>query len=259
MKEINLMNKKIYWAVIIMISTLANSATATPLTKPVVLIQEKKSLVQSLEQVAMITGSTDINNDKSTASSTLVSTHVEENPKLEAKPQKATPLARVLAQSANPLSAETFNEDKTLSLEISELRDNSGLVYLGGKVSLADLSRYLEQLKTALGEEQYAIYRQYQAARDQQTFHITLVNPYEYQTINKTQLTLPEQFRVILHGLGHVENDEKNSYFVVASSADGQFIRQKLLLKNKDFHVTLGFFPDDIYGVSKGQDTLINK
>ncbi|MBA6291085.1 hypothetical protein H4J58_13860 [Colwellia sp. MB3u-70] len=245
------MNKKIYWAVIIMISTLANSATATPLTKHLVLTQEKKSLVQSLEQVAMITGSTYINND--------ISTYTEENPKLEAKSQKATPLARVLAQSANPLSADSFNEDKTLSLEISELRDNSGLVYLGGKVSLADLSGYLEQLKTALGEEQYAIYRQYQAARDQQTFHITLVNPYEYQTINKAQLKLPEQFRVILHGLGHVENDEKNSYFVVASSADGQFIRQNLLLKNKDFHVTLGFFPDDIYGVSKGQDTLINK
>jgi len=251
MKEINRMNKKIHWAVIIMISTLANSATATPLTKHLVLTQEKNSPVQSLEQVASTAGITYINND--------VSNHAEENPKLVAKPQKATPLARVLAQSENHLSADTFNEDKTLSLEISELRDNSGLVYLGGKVSLADLSRYLEQLKTALGEEQYAIYRQYQAARDQQTFHITLVNPYEYQTINKAQLKLPEQFRVVLHGLGRVENDEKKSYFVVASSADGQFIRQNLLLKNKDFHVTLGFYPDDIYGVSKGQDTLINQ
>jgi len=237
------MNKKIYWVVIIIISTLANSATATPLTKRLLLTQEKELFFQSLEQVAI----TDINN------------HAEENPKLEAKPQKSTPLARVLAQSANQLSADIFNEDKILSLEISELRDNSGLVYLGGKVSLADLSRYLEQLKTVLGEEQYAIYRRYQAVRDQQTFHITLVNPYEYQTINKTQLKLPKQFRVVLHGLGLVENDEQKSYFVVASSADGQFIRQNLLLKNKDFHVTLGFFPDDIYGVSKGQDTLINK
>jgi hypothetical protein len=251
MKEINLMNKKTHWAVIIMISTLANSATATPLTKHLVLTQEKKSLVQSLEQVAITAGSIYINKD--------ISTYAEENPKLEAKSQKATPLARVLAQSANLLSVDSFNEDKTISLEISELRDNSGLVYLGGKVSLADLSGYLEQLKTVLGEDKYAVYRQYQAARDQQTFHITLVNPYEYKTINKAQIKLPAQFRVILHGLGRVENDEKKSYFVVASSADGQFIRQNLLLKNKDFHVTLGFFPDDMYGVSKGQDTLINK
>jgi hypothetical protein len=247
MKEINRMNKKIHCAVIIMICTLANSATATSSIKAIVLTEEKKSSVQSLEQVA----STDI--------STYVSNHAAENPKQEAKPQKATPLARMLAQSANQLSADTFNEDKTLNLEISELRDNSGLVYLGGKVSLVDLSGYLEQLKTVVGKEQYTIYRESQAARDQQTFHITLVNPYEYQTINKAQLKLPNQFRVILHGLGRVENDEKNSYFVVASSADGQFIRQNLLLKNKDFHVTLGFFPDDMYGVSKGQDTLINK
>ncbi|TWX73623.1 hypothetical protein [Colwellia sp. C1TZA3] len=249
------MNKKIYWAVIIMITTLANSAIATPLTEHLAVIQEKKPLVQSLEQVAITTELAHINNDKSTN----ISTHAEVSPKLAAKPQKATPLARVLAQSENKLSAETFNKDKTLSLEISELRDNSGLVYLGGKISLADLSLYLKQLKSALGEEQYAIYRQYQAARDQQTFHITLVNPYEYQTINKTQLKLPKQFRVVLHGLGRVENDEKKSYFVVASSADGQFIRQNLLLKNKDFHVTLGFYPDDIYGVSKGQDTLIKQ
>jgi hypothetical protein len=74
------MNKKIHWAVIIMISTLANSATATPLTKHLVLTQEKKSLVQSLVQVAITAGSTCINND--------ISTYAEENPKLEAKPQK---------------------------------------------------------------------------------------------------------------------------------------------------------------------------
>ena len=36
-------------------------------------------------------------------------------------------------------------------------------------------------------------------------------------------------------------------------------MRQNLLLKNKDFHVTLGFYPDDVYGVGKGRDTLINK
>jgi hypothetical protein len=170
---------------------------------------------------------------------------------------KATPLARALAQSSKELAQNTQHRDKTLTLEISELTDNSGLVYLGGKVSTAELSGYLEQLKNQLGAEQYAIYRSHQATRDQQSFHVTLINPYEYQTINKAALKLPRQFRVILHGLGRVETDEKSSYFVVASSSDGQFIRQNLLLNNKDFHVTLGFYPDDIYGVSKGRDTLI--
>jgi hypothetical protein len=229
------MNKSINLAAIIMLSITANSAMATTLPEHVDTHQEKAKQL-----------------------STHASSQAQTSTQLT-KQQKATPLARVLAQSENKLLSNSFNEDRTLNLEISELKDNSGLVYLGGKVSLAELSRYLEQLKTELGEEQYAIYRQLQAARDHQSFHVTLVNPYEYQTINKDKLKLATQFRVILHGLGRVENDEKNSYFVVASSPDGQFIRQNLLLNNKDFHVTLGFFPEDIYGVSKGRDTLINK
>lgn len=173
--------------------------------------------------------------------------------------KKASPLARAMAQSSTETEQETQFIEKTLTLEISELQDNSGLVYLGGKVSEVELSRYLKQLKNKLGKEKYAIYRQHQAARDHQSFHVTLVNPYEYQTINKEKFNLSQKFRVTLHGIGKVAKGDKESYFVVASSPDGQFIRQKLLLKNKDFHVTLGFYPDDVYGVSKGRDTLISK
>lgn len=173
--------------------------------------------------------------------------------------KKASPLARAMAQSSAELQQESALVEKTLTLEISELQDNSGLVYLGGKVPEVELSRYLKQLETTLGKEKYAIYRQHQAARDHQSFHVTLVNPYEYQTINKEKFNLSQKFRVTLHGIGKVAKGDKESYFVVASSSDGQFIRQKLLLNNKDFHVTLGFYSDDVYGVSKGRDTLINK
>ena len=183
------------------------------------------------------------------------------------KKQKETPLARALAQLPSQSTTDAadraidapFNVDKTLTLEISELKDSSGLVYLGGKVSAAELSGYLAQLKNELGEEQYVIYRQHQSARDHQSFHVTLINPYEYQTLNKEKIKKLSSFRVTLHGVGRVAKGDKESYFVVTSSADGQFIRQNLLLKNKDFHVTLGFSPDDVFGVSKGRDTLIKK
>ena len=175
------------------------------------------------------------------------------------KTQQAKPLARALSPLSNETVTNELNVDKTWLLDISELKDSSGLVYFGGKISGADLSGYLAQLKNELGEEQYTIYREHQAARDHQSFHITLINPYEYQTIDKEKLNLSQKFRVTLHGLGTVNKDDKSSYFVVASSADGQFIRQKLLLNNKDLHVTLGFYPDDVFGVSKGRDTLISK
>lgn len=175
------------------------------------------------------------------------------------KEHKATPLARMMSQSASESSVDESHTDKTLRLAISELKDSSGLVYFGGKVSEAELSHYLSALKNELGEEQYATFRQLQAARDHQSFHVTLINPYEYQTIDKEKLNLSQNFSVTLHGLGTAEKAGKRSYFVVASSADGQFIRHKLLLKNKDFHITLGFSPTDVFGVSKGRDTLIKK
>ncbi|ARD45479.1 hypothetical protein [Colwellia sp. PAMC 21821] len=246
------MNINIKCTAIVFLSIASHIATATTLDVHTNSQQDKSTLIAGYQQTLIA--------DNEIADSGMAkNTNNKEKHIPLTTQQKATPLARVLAQSDNKLSESPFNEDRTLNLEISELRDNSGLVYLGGKVSAAELSGYLDQLKNELGEEQYAIYRQHQAARDQQTFHVTLVNPYEYQTINKNSVKSNTQFRVILHGIGRVENDDKKSYFVVASSPDGQFIRQKLLLKNKDFHVTLGFFPDDIYGVSKGRDTLINK
>jgi hypothetical protein len=173
--------------------------------------------------------------------------------------EKASTLARAMKQFPAQTEQNILHAEKTLTLDISELQDSSGLVYLGAEVTEVELSHYLSQLKDVLGEEHYAIYRQHQAARDHQSFHVTLVNPYEYQTINKEKLNISQKIRVTLHGLGKVEKEDKASYFVVASSSDGQFMRQNLLLKNKDFHVTLGFYPNDIYGVSKGRDTLINK
>ena len=88
-------------------------------------------------------------------------------------------------------------------------------------------------------------------------FHVTLVNPYEYQKINKNQFTLGEKFNVTLKGLGRVEKDSSATYFVVASSDEGQRFRQTLLLKAKDFHITLGFNPTDIYSERKDLNSLI--
>jgi len=234
------MNNKInclLGAVILMITT--HSVMATTLVDNLANTQEKMSVIEghkspSMTQHAVI------------------------------KKQNETPLARALAQVPSQSTADEainapFNVDKTLTLEISELKDSSGLVYLGGKVSAAELSGYLAQLKNELGDEQYVVYRQHQSARDHQSFHVTLINPYEYQTLDKEKIKKLSSFRVTLHGVGRVAKGDKESYFIVVSSADGQFMRQNLLLKNKDFHVTLGFSSDDVFGVSKGRDTLINK
>ena len=214
-------------------------------------------LLEKSEKLAVIEGHAQAQPQPTYSHLSKVADDVTSQPVKDTK--KASTLARAMAQTSQKNNTKSTNIEKTLTLEISELRDSTGLVYLGGNVPEAELTDYLSQLKTELGKEQFAIYRQHQAARDHQSFHVTLVNPYEYQTINKEKLKSSQKFRVTLHGLGKVAKGSKSSFFVVASSPDGQFIRQNLLLKNKDFHVTLGFYPEDVFGVSKGRDTLINK
>jgi len=151
---------------------------------------------------------------------------------------------------------------KTLRVKLIELNDNQGLKYLGVNIPKAELVEYLAQMKLLLPNN-YSKYRENQSKRDHGVFHLTLVNPFEYQLLNKSSLKLGTYLNVTLVGLGKVcsdkelDSEKKTTYYVVANSNDGQFYRQKLLLKPKDFHVTLGFDPSDVYNQAKGQSTLI--
>lgn len=144
---------------------------------------------------------------------------------------------------------------KLIQIKVVELTDNSGLTYIGGKVNPADLELYLSQMKKILGDD-FSHYRQHQSARDHQTFHMTLINPYEYQAVTQN-IAIGATLSVSLKGLGRVKQDNKATYFVVAQSPEAASYRQKLALTPKDFHVTLGFNPSDIYGVDKSVKSLI--
>ncbi|WP_114326963.1 hypothetical protein [Candidatus Colwellia aromaticivorans] len=172
------------------------------------------------------------------------------------------------ARALQSLNTEPQSETtKSLRLKITMLQDNRGQKYLGALVSRAELLPYLTQLQQLLAED-FNQYRALQAARDHQLFHLTILNPREYQLADKAiieELLLPDfnqafssQLSVTLIGLGKVVQENKESFFVVAQSADAQLIRQRFILPSKDFHITLGFNPGDIYGVKKDRTTLID-
>ncbi len=175
--------------------------------------------------------------------------------------QQANALKMLNQQGANT------HQVKSLRLKVKKLSDNQGQVYLGAAVSRADLSPYLTQLKNILKEE-FESYRANQAARDHQTFHMTLLSPKEYQLADKAlieKLLSPDfnsnfssQLNVTLLGLGNVKQDRKQAFFVVVQSGDAQLIRQHFLLQPKDFHVTVGFNPSDIYSLKKDSTTLVD-
>jgi hypothetical protein len=175
--------------------------------------------------------------------------------------------ARAL-QSLNEKEYEQHTESvhKAVRLNVTQLKDSQGQVYIGAIVSRAELLVYLTALEQILGDE-FKTYRALQAARDHQLFHMTILSPKEYQLADKSlveKLLAPgfnsqfsSQLNVTLLGLGKVDKGAEKTFFVVAQSSDAQLIRQRFLLKNKDFHITLGFNPNDIYGVKKDVSTLI--
>lgn len=181
-------------------------------------------------------------------SAQTITEHVMENTESKVEKTQLTEL--------DDVENETLKETvKSIQIKLVKLTDNSGLTYVGGKVNAADLDVYLAQMKQILGDD-FTLYRQYQSNRDHHTFHMTLINPYEYQTLKKP-VAIGTILSVSLRGLARVSAGDKTAYFVIAQSMQAKSYRQSLVLTDKDFHVTLGFYPNDVYGVSKGVETLI--
>ena len=148
---------------------------------------------------------------------------------------------------------------QTINIRLQQLTDNTGLTYFAGLVAKKDLTPYLTHLADIL-ENDFVTFRQGQQTRDHNQFHITIVNPYEYKDLSEKQANLLKseiELSFNLLGLGTASNEKSQTYFVVAASSEGQKLRAALGLNAKDFHVTLGFNPQDVYGVSKNIKSLI--
>jgi len=137
------------------------------------------------------------------------------------------------------------------------LKDNSGLVYIGYPVAKDLLRPYLSQLKERVGSERFTLLRDNQAKRDHHSFHITLINPYEYPDVAAIDLTTVPPIRFEFVGLGTASKNADQTYFVVVNAAKAQQVRERFKLPSKDLHVTLGFNQSDVFGVSKGHDSLV--
>ncbi|MCG7532576.1 2'-5' RNA ligase family protein [Psychrobium sp. MM17-31] len=166
--------------------------------------------------------------------------------------KKAVLIAALIA----PMS--TMAGEVMHTLKASLLKDRTGLVYIGYDVDKKLLKPYLSQLQAHLGEDKFKVFRAGQAKRDHNHFHITLINPFEHPDVKSIDVaTLPE-ISFTFEGLGTAANDKDRTFFVVVSSDKAQQVRKAHGLKTKDFHVTLGFDSRDVFGVSKGMDSLLD-
>mgnify|MGYP000476910111 CR=1 FL=1 len=147
---------------------------------------------------------------------------------------------------------------QSVTVRSSLMEDSTGLVYIGCEIRGEDLQAALEQLKAHLGEAQFQRFRAGQSQRDGDAFHVTLINPFELKDLGAKSPYIGLPFTFELQGLGSAANQSARTFYVVAKSAKAAAFRAKRGLKKVDFHATLGFSPEDVFGVSKGADTLLS-
>jgi hypothetical protein len=60
-----------------------------------------------------------------------------------------------------------------------------------------------------------------------------------------------------LGDLGRVEKNGAESFYILISSPFGDYLRSVAGLQKKDFHLTLGFDPEDIHVLPKDASTAV--
>jgi gluconate kinase len=143
------------------------------------------------------------------------------------------------------------------------------LVYYG--VRSTDISPWIESLKNYLGKEKFDLYNRYRWERDggpiddgTEMYHLTLtafspkgdVEPKSEEYILSLKKILEESPPEYL-GIGTVQSDDSESYYLIVKWDEVTKLRETLNLKPLTLHITLGFKIKDIHNIPKTPDTKL--
>ena len=146
----------------------------------------------------------------------------------------------------------------TLNTQIVQMCSNDGGSYFAADIPHGFVQPWLDFLKLSIGEEKYNIYTKNQQARDNSTFHMTVVRPKEYKKLkSKVVPFLHYPINLKSFGIGHVTDGDNEVYFLVCECSEANNIREYLDLPTYYLHVTLGFKVSDIFNTPKHRETLI--
>lgn len=145
--------------------------------------------------------------------------------------------------------------------EVTEITNTLGRSYLGVHIPETFILPCLNAMKTFLSGEDFEAYRHNQNFRDDGGFHMTIIEPREYQNKRASLVDHIDETSVWLRlvGLGRQTRGSNTTFFCVLNCDGAEQLRNKVGLGNRDMHVTLGFRPDDLHDVPKGESTLLVK
>jgi len=147
---------------------------------------------------------------------------------------------------------------------LTTLKDIAGNNYLGLIIDGGIVEPFLTKLKEVLDEDNYLKYTKLQKERDHGSWHITVINVMDYNRLSKEMgmdkfiNSLESIFKYPiddLHmlGIGTATKSTNSAYFVVCESEKLKSIRNRFKLNEHDFHITLGFYSKDVFGVRKNE------
>ncbi len=150
-----------------------------------------------------------------------------------------------------------------MKFKISYVKDSIGNNYLGIKIPKYLIEKYLEDLKYYIeDDEKYDLLISNQQKRDANNYHITVVSAMELDSLfkkygsgfhEKTNAILSFDIDLQMLGIGEAKSYDKEAYFIVTKSHTLSEIRKTLQFPDKDFHITLGFNPKDVFDKPKNQ------
>lgn len=133
------------------------------------------------------------------------------------------------------------------------IKDKKNKNFVACLVERGKIVNYLSYLKFILNGRDWIRINQEKRKRDGDEYHVTIFSPYEFS--EGFNLNTKIVFR--LYGVGSVNDGKSKSFFIVAKSKDADFLRRRYKCKNKDFHLTIGFFRRDVHSLGKNLSTLI--
>ena len=152
-------------------------------------------------------------------------------------------------------------------MRIEYIKDINGQNYLAIKVELSNIQPFLDRLQSELGED-FLLYTSNQIARDGGKYHITVINVMDYGRLVKSlgmdkflsgleSILEYEIDDLDMLGVGKAESKGNTSYFVVCESDKLDAVRTRFGLPKQDFHITIGFDKNDVFGVTKDKSSLL--
>lgn len=143
------------------------------------------------------------------------------------------------------------------------IKDSVGNNYIAINVWQNLVWPYLKTFREILDTQQeYDKLVQNQKSRDGNKYHITVFSVFEVDSIIK-KYGFEESAKIFdeiikfklsdleFKGIGKAEKAGNIAYFIIVSSMTINYFRERYNLPPKDLHVTLGFNPKDVHGVSK--------